>query len=110
MPEPAFVMLRIYVRESRRHGGEPTHRAIVAVIHAGGIRGCSVFRGIAGYGADGRMHSNLAIDTVSDMPLIIEAIDEEPRIRAVLPAIEAILDAGTVMLAPVRVPGLPQRP
>ncbi len=97
-------MLRVYVRESRRHAGRPLHAAIVEIVREGGVRGCSVFRGIGGYGADGRLQSSRAIDTVADMPLIIEAIDAEPRIRALLPALEAVLEAGLVTVARVRTP------
>ena len=95
---PDALMLRVYVSESRRCERGDLYRALVDAMLAHGLRGAAAFRGIGGFGSHRRVSSERAVDAFADLPILIEVIDDEDRIRAFLPALETLLDDGLVTL------------
>ncbi len=87
-------MLRIYVSESRRR----SRAALLDAMLAHGLRGAATFRGIGGFGSSGRMSSERAVDAFADLPVLIEVVDDEDRIRAFIPVLETVLEHGLVTL------------
>ena len=85
-------LLRIFLGESDRVGGRALHDAIVHLAHERGLAGATVWRGIEGYGARSRIHTAKILRLSEDLPILIEIVDAEEKIRAVLPAIEALLE------------------
>jgi PII-like signaling protein len=95
------TLLRVYIREGQRHEGLPLQDAILALLHEAGISGASVIRGVAGYGADGQMHATGWLSFGAGLPLLIEAVDREEKLVAVVPRLEAILAGGIVTMSAV---------
>ena len=87
-------LLRIFIGESDRCHGRPLYEAIVHKAHELGLAGATVWRGIEGYGAASRIHTAKILRLSEDLPLIIEIVDTEEKIRAALPALDALLEAG----------------
>ena len=48
------------------------------------VRGVSVFRGISGYGENGRLHTASFSDLSLDLPLVVEFFDEPAKIEKIL--------------------------
>ena len=65
--------LNIYVDEKDKHHHKPVYEAVLDILHDNNIAGASVFRGTAGYGADGVMHSAKILELSTDLPVKIEA-------------------------------------
>jgi PII-like signaling protein len=86
-------LLRIFVGESDRVHGKPLYEAIVHRAHDLGLAGATVWRGIEGYGAASRIHTAKILRLSEDLPLIIEIIDSEEKIRAALPELDALMEA-----------------
>ncbi len=97
------LLVRIYVGESDHHDGRPLYDAVVHLLRERGIRGVSVFRGIEGYGRSSRVHTTRILALSEDLPILVEAVDEAARIRAVLPELEPMIGGGLVTLEPVEV-------
>lgn len=97
------LALRIYIGERDRHGGQPLWQALLTLLRERGLAGCSVFRGLAGFGANAVVHTEQVLRLSIDLPVIIECVDTREHIEAVLPAVDAMLDGGLVTLVPVRV-------
>lgn len=97
------LLVRIYVGESDHHDGRPLYDAIVRLLRERGIRGVSVFRGIEGYGRSSRVHTTRILALSEDLPILVEAVDEADRIRAVLPELEPMIGGGLVTLEAVEV-------
>jgi PII-like signaling protein len=95
--------LRIYVGESDHHDGSPLYQAIVRFLHDRGIAGATVLRGIEGYGADARIHTTRILSLAMDLPIVVEAIDEDDRLRPLLEELEAMVGAGLITVQPVEV-------
>jgi PII-like signaling protein len=101
-PGPA-MRLRIYVGESDHHDGTPLYQAIVRLLLDRGIAGATAIRGIEGYGAHARVHSTRILSLSMDLPVVVEAVDDEDRIRTVLPALATIVGGRLITLEPVEV-------
>jgi PII-like signaling protein len=92
-------LMRIYVGEHDKWRGKPLYDAIVESLRAHDIAGATVYRGIAGYGANGRFHKERTLSLSSDLPIMLSVIDEEAKIRAYLPVLEKMIDDGLVVLS-----------
>jgi len=101
--EGEALLVRIYIGESDHWEGRPLYDAIVRRLRERGVRGVSVFRGIEGYGRSSRVHTTRILALSEDLPILVEAVDESERIRAVLPELEAMIGGGLVTLERVEV-------
>jgi len=97
------LLARIFLGESDKIRGRPAYAAIVEEARQRGIRGATVLRGIMGYGAGSRIHSAAILRLSEDLPIVIELVDEEARIRDFLPWLEDALGGGLVTLERVEV-------
>ena len=87
-------LLRIFVGEADRCHGRPLYEAIVHKARELGLAGATVWRGVEGYGAASRIHTAKILRLSEDLPVVIEIVDTEEKIRAVLPEIDALMEAG----------------
>jgi len=97
------VLMRIHIGERDRYCGKPLYEAIVNLLRSRGYAGATVFRGVMGYGASGRVSSD-HIELLSfDLPLVIECVDTQEKIEAILPDIDMMIDAGLITLERAKV-------
>lgn len=101
--EEAAVRLRIYLGESDRYEGKPAYQAVVQLMREKGLWGATVTRGIYGYGKKSRLHTASVLRLSEDLPIIVEAVDSEKKVRAMVPALGPIVKDGLVTIEPVRV-------
>jgi PII-like signaling protein len=102
------TLMRIFIgeRDKARSGpdeGRPLYEALVAFFRARGFAGATVLRGIAGFGAEGRVHTDKILRLSLDLPIVVEVIASEAEIRAVLPELDHMIDGGLVTLEKARV-------
>lgn len=76
------VLLRIFVGESDKLGHLPLYEAIVKQARDTGLAGATVLKGVLGFGASARIRTQKILDLSSDLPLVIEIVDEEGKISA----------------------------
>jgi hypothetical protein len=86
-------LLRIFVGEADRAEGRPLYEAIVLKARELGLAGATVWRGIEGYGAGSRIHTARILRLSEDLPILIEIVDSEEKIRAALPHFDALIEA-----------------
>lgn len=96
-------LLRIFIGESDHWNGRPLHEAIVHMFKEAGLAGTTVIRGVEGFGASSRVHTTRLLQLSQDLPMIIEAVDTEERISAVLPQLDEMGIEGMVTLERVHV-------
>ncbi|HTV73265.1 MAG TPA: DUF190 domain-containing protein [Candidatus Acidoferrales bacterium] len=99
----AGKLLRIFVDESERWHGQPLYIAVVEALRHAGLAGATVFRGIEGYGTHHVVHTARVFDVAADLPMLIEVVDEEERIRAALPILDSMVTEGLVTVESVEV-------
>jgi PII-like signaling protein len=86
-------LLRIFIGESDRLQGRALYELIVRKAREMGLAGATVWRGIEGYGAASRIHTAKILRLSEDLPVLIEIVDSEEKIRAVLPELDALIEA-----------------
>jgi uncharacterized protein len=86
-------LLRVFIGESDRYEGGPLFEAIVRKARELGLAGATVWQGIEGFGARSRIHTAKILRLSEDLPVIVEVVDSEEKIRALLPALDAMLAA-----------------
>jgi uncharacterized protein len=97
------LRLTIFVGEADRWHHRPLYTEIVHRAHAAGLAGASVLRGIEGYGASSRIHTNRLLSLSEDLPIVVVIVDAEERVRAFLPQLDELVTEGLVMVDPVEV-------
>jgi PII-like signaling protein len=96
-------LLRIFIGESDKWQGRPLYEAIVLEVKRHGLAGATVFKGVMGFGAHSRIHSAKLLQLSEDLPLMIEIVDSDEKIRAFLPVLDAMVREGLVTLERVEV-------
>ena len=101
--EGSGKLLRIFIGESDRHGYQPLYTAIVERARRAGLSGATVFKGIEGYGGHSVVHAARVFDLSSDLPVLIEIVDTEERVREFLPVLDGMVQEGLVTLETVEI-------
>jgi PII-like signaling protein len=96
-------LLRIFIGESDSWHGKPLYQAIVEHVREAGLAGATVVRGIEGFGADSRIHTARILRLSEDLPVLIEIVDSEEKIRAIMPDLDEMIGEGLVTLESVEV-------
>jgi PII-like signaling protein len=97
------VLMRIFIGESDQWEHRPLYMALLELFRSNALAGATVLRGIAGFGADSVIHTASPFRMSSDLPIIIEVVDTEERLQAVLPDVDRRMGAGLITLERVRV-------
>jgi len=101
-PGPA-VLLRIYTEEGRQSGHRPLYEEIVLKARGLGLAGATVLRGPMGYGQSSVIHTAKILEFSGKLPLVIEIVDTDDKVRAFLAAIDGVRGIGLVTLEKVEV-------
>lgn len=97
------VLMRIHIGERDKYGGRPLHEAIVALLRKRQYAGATVFRGISGFGASSKIHKSSFLGLSQDLPIVIECIDTDEKIKAILPELDRMISGGLVTLERAKV-------
>lgn len=101
--EGEAYLLRIFIGENDRINGKLAYKKIVEILKENDIAGATVLRGILGYGASSRIHSAGLLTLSGDLPIIIEAVDREEKIKDIISKIEGLISKGLITLEKVHV-------
>jgi len=97
------TLMRIFIGERDRYDGRPLYEALLELFRARDFPGATVLRGIAGFGAHAKLHTDRILRLSLDLPIIIEVVAAEDRIHEVLPDLDRMIDGGLVTLERARV-------
>lgn len=97
------VLMRIHIGEGDRFEGAPLYRRIVELLRSRHYAGATVMRGIMGFGPTSKLHTDRFLELSSDLPIVIECIETEEKIEAILPELDRMLGGGLITLERARV-------
>ena len=89
---PNVKLLRIFTGESDKVGQQPLYEAIVYEAKKQGLSGATVTRGVMGFGANSRVHTTKLFDISVDLPMVIELVDTEDKIRMFVQTVEQLFE------------------
>ena len=98
-----YMLMRVFIGESDKaehgkHHGKPLWEALLRDFRERGLAGATVTRAIAGFGASAKLRSAFSEYLSLDLPIVIEIVDLESRIRAILPDLDEMIGGGMVTL------------
>ena len=97
------LLLRIFFGENDQHQGAPLYEAIVMKARQAHLAGATVLRGAMGFGHSSRLHTAKILRLSDDLPLVVEIVDDEAKLRAFLPQLESMMARRLVTLERVEV-------
>ncbi len=97
------VLLRLILSESRTHEHRPLFRKLVEVLREEGMAGATVLKGIGGFGHDRDIHTINIEVAAFGLPLVIEVVDTQEHIDAVLIEVDRMMSGGLITIEKVRV-------
>jgi uncharacterized protein len=102
LPQQSALM-RIYTDESARSGHKSLFEAIVCKARDAGIAGATVLRGPMGFGHSHRIQNASILNLSGNLPLVIEIVDTEEKLREFLGSLESMRDIGLITLEKVEI-------
>jgi uncharacterized protein len=92
------TLMRIHIGERDKFHGKPLYEAIVLLLRERHFAGATVFRGIMGFGASAGIHTEKVLRLSLDLPLVVECVDTEEKIQAILPELDQMIGGGLITL------------
>ena len=99
--EEKALLLRIFIGENDRFGQHPLYEAIVLKAREEGLAGATVLRGPMGFGHSSRLHTAKILRLSEDLPVVVEIVDSEQKIKRFLPRVDAMVKGGLISIEEV---------
>ena len=90
------LKVSIYVSDGATRHGVPVSSAILDFLFYRGVAGASVFKGVAGFGADHHMHSSSSVEISDGLPMVIQFVEAPEKVEPLLGKLEEMAGTGLV--------------
>jgi PII-like signaling protein len=90
-------LVRILLGESDKWHHGPLARAILERLRAEGFAGATVIHGSAGFGASSVIHTSSLIELSTDLPVLIEVVDDQAHVDKLLPILDEMITGGALV-------------
>lgn len=101
------ILLRIFLGEADRLNRTALYESIVREAREAGLAGATVWRGTTGFGYSSRVRTSRILDLSTDLPVIVEIVDQEEKIDGFLPKLHDMFEAarcgGLITMEKVRI-------
>ena len=87
------TVVRVYLTEAKAH----LETLLKRLNDWGKVRGVTVFRGIAGFGKSGTIHSSSLLDISLDLPVVIEFFDEPVKAGEMIEYLYQVVGPGHIV-------------
>jgi uncharacterized protein len=97
------VLMRIHIGERDKFEGKPLYQEIIHLLRSRKYAGATAFRGIMSFGANSKIHTDRFLELSLDLPIVIECVETEERIKAILPELDNMIEGGLITLERAKV-------
>jgi PII-like signaling protein len=97
------VLMRIFIGQSDQWHHKPLSAVLVELFRSKRLAGATVLQGVAGFGAGSVLHEAHLFRLSQDLPVVLEVVDTEEHIQAVLPEVDRMMSGGLITLEKVQV-------
>ena len=87
-------LMRIFIGEDQKYGKRLLYEAIANEARTMGMAGVTVLRGLLGYAAQGKIRTFKVLRLSDDLPVVIELVDTDEKIKAFTRAIAPMINKG----------------
>ena len=95
--------MRIFIGQTDQWERKPLYQALLQLFRAKGLAGATVIQGVAGFGPDSVLHEFHLLRLSQDLPIVIEVVDTQEHIEAVLSDVDRMMNGGLITMEKVRV-------
>lgn len=88
------ALLRVFIGSRDKLGARSLYEAIVEEAREAGLAGATVYEGFMGFGANSVVHRTHVWGMSQDLPIVLEMVDDETKIRDFLPRLKVLLSGG----------------
>lgn len=96
-------ILTIYLSENDTYKGKSAHQAIIEFLLKNDVAGATAIRGIEGYGVHSVIHKASILRLGMDLPIIVQAVDEEDKLRNILPELKEMIPDELIVMQDVEI-------
>lgn len=97
------VLMRIFIGQTDKWGRRPLYAALLDLFRTKRLAGATVLQGIAGFGPSSILHEFHLFHVSQDLPIVIEVVDTQEHLDAVLPEVDRMMNGGLITMEKVRV-------
>lgn len=97
------VLMRIFTGEMKKYGHQPLYEALVELFRQEGFAGATVLRGVSGFGSHHKYHTHKLLELSADLPIVIEVVETQEKIDAIIPKVDEMIESGLITLEKVNV-------
>ena len=90
-------LVRIFLGESDQFHHTPLGRALLERLRREGFAGATVIHGVAGFGASSVIHTASLVELSSDLPVLIEVIEDDAHVEKLLPILDEMVTGGAIV-------------
>ncbi len=90
-------LARIFIGEDAKWHHMPLERVLLERLRREGFAGATVFRGVAGFGATSVIHTAGIVDLSSDLPIVIEVVDDQAHMDKLIPILDEMVAGGALI-------------
>jgi PII-like signaling protein len=90
------VKVSIYLNDGAKHHGIPVYTSLLDFLFQNGVYGATALKGVAGFGANHRIHSANILELSDQLPVKIEFIETREKVDALLPELEKRTGSGII--------------
>ena len=97
------LRVQVFCGETEQVGHVPRYQALLEYLRKEGAAGATVVRGIAGFGANSRIHTAAVLRLSLDLPVVLTWIDDSRRVERLLPGLSELAGSGIVTVDEVEI-------
>lgn len=97
------VRVRLYIVENDTWRGRNLALAVLETMRREGGAGATVFNGVMGFGAHGRIRTGAIVDAAMPLSQVIEWVDRPERVERLLPTLREMASGALITMEEVRV-------
>lgn len=96
-------LLRIFVGETDKWQGRPLYEEIILLAKKEKLAGATAIKGFMGFGCKSHLHTAKLLRLSEDLPVVIEIVDQEEKIKKFLSHLDAMVQEGLITLENAKV-------
>jgi PII-like signaling protein len=90
-------LVRMFLGESDQFHHMPLWRALLERLRREGFAGATVSHAVAGFGASSVIHTASLVELSSDLPVVLEVVDDEAHVQKLLPILDEMITGGALI-------------
>ena len=95
-PSSRGIRVQVFFGETDQVGHTPRYQALLEYLRKEGAAGATVVRGVAGFGANSKIHTAAILRLSLDLPMILTWIDAPGRVERLPPGLRDLAGSGIV--------------